>query len=374
MSRFLARSSASFGMPSTAIVFFFFLGGLQAVYAGPIYSVQILGSISGAGTVSAINSSGVAVGFITDASGHQVPVSFNGQTNSLGGVGQANGINTGGTIIGTTYLNGSPTVTEWSNGQATNLGITGYGTAINNSGQVVGAYTNGVGQSTAFDWNNGTLVNLGTLNGDVSSSAYAINSKGQIVGTSMSGTGVFTAFFSNGTGMTNLCPSCSSISYAEGINSAGTAVGSYITGGYLHAAEYSGGSVVDLGTLGGSQSAAYGIDDTGDIVGDSYVAGNGTTHAFLYSNNVMIDLNSLLPITSGWTITAAYGIDNVGDIVGVGTLSGQTYAVELTSNSQSYASRATTIGLLSVPEPAPIFLTAGGLAFISRRFFRRRSR
>jgi hypothetical protein len=37
------RFSASLGLLSCAIVFFF-LAGLQAVFAGPIYSVQILGT------------------------------------------------------------------------------------------------------------------------------------------------------------------------------------------------------------------------------------------------------------------------------------------------------------------------------------------
>ena len=358
-------------MVSTAIVFFF-LGGLQAISAGPIYSVQIIGALGpGTSSVTAINKAGIGVGFITDSSGNQIPVTFNGQTTVLPGMGQANAINDSGTIIGTTYSNGSPKVTEWTKGQTVNTGITGYGTSINNAGQIVGGYTTAAGQSNAFVWDNGSLVNLGTLNGGVWSSANAINASGQIVGTSLTAAGVFTAFFSNGSGMSSLCPSCPSNSYANSISGGGVAVGSFVdSDGYLHAAEYGDGSAVDLGTLGGSQSAAYGIDDAGDIVGYSYIANNTATHAFLYANNVMVDLNDLLPIASGWTITAAYGINSSGEIIGQGTLDGQTYAIILASTAKDNDARSAIVPL-AVPEPGPFILTAGGLALLGTRVWRR---
>ncbi len=39
--------------------------------------------------------------------------------------------------------------------------------------------------------------------------------------------------------------------------------------------------MTDLGTLGGDYSRAYGINDNGLIVGDSYTS-TGYSHAFLY--------------------------------------------------------------------------------------------
>jgi probable HAF family extracellular repeat protein len=49
-----------------------------------------------------------------------------------------------------------------------------------------------------------------------------------------------------------------------------------------HAFLYSDGKMTDLGTLGGKESVAFGINDAGQIVGWADNA-NGYAHAFLYS-------------------------------------------------------------------------------------------
>ncbi len=51
-------------------------------------------------------------------------------------------------------------------------------------------------------------------------------------------------------------------------------------------------AMTDLGTLGGSDSYAYGINDSGQIVGGSYTS-SGDYHAFLYANGAMADLGTL---------------------------------------------------------------------------------
>ena len=71
-----------------------------------------------------------------------------------------------------------------------------------------------------------------------------------------------------------------------------------------------------LGTLGGSDSNAYGINDSGEVVGS---ADTGTaTHAFVYSDGTMVDLNSLIDPNAGWVLTDAFAINDGGLIVGDG--------------------------------------------------------
>lgn len=346
------------------------------VTADSLYSISNLGSLgNGAAEPTAINSSGAVVGFVTDSSGNQIPVTFNGQSKALGGIGQANAINSTGAIAGTVYSGNSAYVAEWSGGTMSNLGISGYGTAINDAGQIAGGTLTASGQLHAFLWSNGTLVDLGTLPGMTWSSAYGINSSGQVVGTSSSG-GFSSAFVSNGSGLTAVNGSLGGAnSYGMAINNQGVVVGNGQNAqGYLHAFEASSKGTVDLGTLGGSQSYAYGINDAGTVVGYSYLAGNQSTHAFVYLDGVLIDLNTLLaPEDSGWTIDAAYGINAGGDIAAFGSFNNQLYALELQPNFQVNLAADVPQDPLAVPEPVPFLMTCGGL-FLFYLLFRRRMR
>jgi len=349
---------------SLVVLSFFFLLGPSQLEAGPIYSLQNLGSIgSGAGAVTAINSSGTVVGFVTNATGNQTPVAFNGSAQVLSSQaqGQANGINSTGTVVGTYSPNNqSPSVAEWSNGQMTNLGITGYGTAINDSGQIAGAYQTATGDLHAFTLApGGKLVDLGTLGGTWSS-AYAINASGQIAGTSTLATGAYNAFFDTGSQMTDLGTLGGRNSYGLAMNDLGEVVGNAQTSQQLsNAFAWINGKMTDLGTLGGSQSYAYGVNDSGTIVGYSWITGNTATNGFIVVNGVMIDLNSLLPAGSGWTIDAAYAINNAGDIAAIGTYDGQQYAVELIPGFGDFA-------VAAVPEPEMLLLTGIGLIVVGR--------
>ena len=333
--------------------------------ADALYSIQNLGSLgTGNAQPTAINNSGVAVGFTTNPSGNLTPEIFNGQTTSLPGIGQANGINSAGTVVGTTFSGNAPSVTEWSNGQATNLGISGYGTGINDAGQVAGGVLAANGQLHAFVWTNGNLVDLGTLPGATWSSAYGINSSGQVVGTSMAG-GSATAFISNGNTLTRVAGSLGGAnSYGTAINNNGVVVGSAQNAqGYLNAFESTSQGMMNLGTLGGSSSTAYGINDAGTVVGYSFLAGNLTTDAFAYMGGVLIDLNTLLPASSGWTVEAAYGINDSGDILGLGMFDNQFYAVELLPLVSTGAGDLTFNAPsepLPTPEPDSLFLVAAG--------------
>lgn len=66
-----------------------------------------------------------------------------------------------------------------------------------------------------------------------------------------------------------------------------------------------------LGTLGGTSSVAYGINDVGQIVGYSHLSGYSYIRAFLYEDGVMSNLG----LFGGYSSTA-YDINNAGQIVG----------------------------------------------------------
>ena len=52
--------------------------------------------------------------------------------------------------------------------------------------------------------------------------------------------------------------------------------------------------MTDLGTLGGDTSYAFGINDSGEVVGYSYLADNVTRHAFIWTvTGGMVDLGTL---------------------------------------------------------------------------------
>jgi probable HAF family extracellular repeat protein len=72
-------------------------------------------------------------------------------------------------------------------------------------------------------------------------------------------------------------------------------------------------SVTDLGTLGGSDSVAYAINNAGQIVGGSATSSGSTTHAFLYSGGRMIDLGGL---GGAYPDSYAFAINEQGQVVG----------------------------------------------------------
>jgi probable HAF family extracellular repeat protein len=107
-----------------------------------------------------------------------------------------------------------------------------------------------------------------------------------------------------------------------GINAAGQVVGWADTASERHAFLDSDGRLQDLGTLGGATSRAHAINSAGQIVGAATPAGTKATHAFLWENGVMKDLNALIPAGSGWLLDEAYNINAAGQIIGTGFFQG----------------------------------------------------
>ncbi len=87
----------------------------------------------------------------------------------------------------------------------------------------------------------------------------------------------------------------------------------------------------DLGALTFTHSIAYDINDKGQVVGALQTGQN--SHAFVWANGQMQDLNNLIPSDSGWVLSEARAINNKGRIVGFGTINGQTRAFLLKPNA-----------------------------------------
>jgi len=149
-------------------------------------------------------------------------------------------------------------------------------------------------------------------------------------------------------------------SSAYGINDSGQVVGSSsITGGTAtHAFLYDAGGMTDLGTLGGTYTTAQGINDSGQVVGYSSTTGNTAPHAFVYDGGIMTDLDALLA-SADWTLIAAQAINNLGQIAGYGDLNGETHAFLLTPEV--------------VPLPSALLLGAIGMGMAQWRLRKRKT-
>jgi probable HAF family extracellular repeat protein len=91
-----------------------------------------------------------------------------------------------------------------------------------------------------------------------------------------------------------------------------------------HAAFWERGNLRDLGTLGGEVSVARGINDHGQIVGDS-TDSKGVTRAFRWDRGSMRDLG--LPAAAGGRYASSIAINNRFQAVGFCEMSSESHAV-----------------------------------------------
>jgi len=216
---------------------------------------------------------------------------------------------------------GQISATEYEVVRIGTLGGTG-GVAldINTSGQVVGHARNAHGDVLPFLWtvDNG-ISELLLPPGAIGGRASAINDNGWIVGET------WAPFNSSQTtiwrpghsplvldGLLGL-----SISHATGVNNSGQVVGfAYSTVEERHAFLWSeNDGAIDLGTLGGTDSLADDINDSGVIVGNSELDDNKTVHAFVW-----IAGDGISDLYPDWPLRdyVGIGINSAGDIVGQG--------------------------------------------------------
>jgi probable HAF family extracellular repeat protein len=185
----------------------------------------------------------------------------------------------------------------WEGGQIVNLGTLegGYESnafAVNDRGQVAGVFLNTIPdpfspfglQVRAFLWQKGLMEDLGTLGGP-EASAYFMNEAGQVAGVA----------FTNSTPnpVLDLCGS-----YAVSVPTEDPFI-------------WKDGKMIDLGTLGGTCGVPNAMNNRGQVVGESNIAGDLTAHPFLWDGEKLIDLG-----TFGGDSGQANWISEAGDVVG----------------------------------------------------------
>jgi probable HAF family extracellular repeat protein len=207
---------------------------------------------------------------------------------------------------------------KWSGGVLKDLGAlpgeltNSVATSINAEGSVVGHSENGkidpltgTRELRAFLWKDGKIRSLGTFGGN-HSFVGDINDHGQIVGYALNTTpdpfswiGVFLA-------CPDTLPRCTS-------NSTQT-----------RAFLWENGHKRDLGTLGGPDAVAVGVNERGEVAGISYTnsiqnatTGLPTVAAFLSRKGKMIDLGNF-----GGTFTGIAQLNNRGQVIGISNLPG----------------------------------------------------
>jgi probable HAF family extracellular repeat protein len=216
----------------------------------------------------------------------------NGEASAVNNLGQIAGMAEDGTVDSSCSPETTSSQTQlpvlWEDGRAhalpTPAGDTdGFAMWINDHGQAVGYTGNCGAMGHAVSWEKGKVTELEDLGNGEGAIAYGNNNRGQIVGSVFANSG----------------------------------------GSIRYAALWQNNVLTNLGTLtqlGDIASIASGINDQGQVVGSTWNSDYNWSHAFIYQDGVMTDLNSLFPKDFNLHATMANKINNRGQISGMGTV------------------------------------------------------
>ena len=158
-----------------------------------------------------------------------------------------------------------------------------------------------------------TVTVIPPLLGDIVTIPWAVNATGAVVGWSTDGAVTRPFLFTDAGGTVELPATANRTrGMARDLNAAGVAVGELSSPDPGHAFRWSSGPVAqDLGVLGpGPMSEAWGVNETGAVVGGSDYGGF-SPHAFLYT-----DTGGMIDITPGQDSGRAYDVTDGGVVVG----------------------------------------------------------
>ncbi len=232
------------------------------------------------------------------------------------------------------------------NGVPTDLGVLPGGDAstaawISDTGLIAGQSRNGVvdplvpgyPETHAVLWQNGRIIDLGTLGGN-ESSAFSVNSRGQVVGVAVNtipdpfsflATQLRAFLWQNGS-MQDLGTLGGPEGWALFINERGQVAGLSLTNFTANPTTgfptqdpflWEKGKMLDLGTLGGTVGSPLALNNRGQVVGSSNLAGDIYFHPFLWDRGALTDLGTL-----GGSYGSANSLNDAGEIVGWATYAG----------------------------------------------------
>jgi probable HAF family extracellular repeat protein len=357
-----------------ALAFLPFTPAPRGTAQAPGYTVTDLGTLGGdVSRAYGLDVCGRVVGAAQVEAGDFRPFRWSGgqgmiDLGTLGGqAGTAYAINQGDTTAGSA-LNAGGTLRAFVRppaGPPQDIGSLGGSTVeaydINASGQVVGvseASDGGSLEDRAFVWQSGTgMQPVPAPSWGTPIRALGINDAGQIAGTAIHNVSGTHAFVTIGGVAKDLGTLGGTVSFATEVNDVGEVVGySYVFSNNIPEparafywkdtngnGESDPGEMRDLGTLGGRNSYAQDINDSGLVVGRSETSeGSTATRAFIWRDvnsngqsdaGEMQDLNSVVPGT-GWTFQEAHAINDRGQIAGFGlNPQGKVHAFLLTPNN-----------------------------------------
>lgn len=237
---------------------------------------------------------------------------------------------------------------QWQKGTMTDLGVLPDGqsssaTWVSDTGLIAGQSQNGLidplvlgfPEIRAVLWIDGHIINLGTLDGN-ESSAFSVNNRGQVVGVAVNTIPDPFSFFATQLraflwqdgAMHDLGTLGGPEAWALFVNERGHVAGFSLKNSTPNLVSdfcgtgvpttdpfvWEGGRMIDLGTLGGSCGLPFSLNNRGQVVGLSDIAGDLTNHPFLWDGGTMKDLGML-----GGTFGIATGINDAGEVVGGAT-------------------------------------------------------
>jgi probable HAF family extracellular repeat protein len=217
---------------------------------------------------------------------------------------------------------------------------------VNDSGQIVGSFTNSAGVVQGFLDTNGVFTTI-NFPGAALTVASGINNAGQIVGGFQATFAQLPQGFLDSSGVFSIVPELS----AGDINNSGQIVGSAGTPGITTEAAFldTNGVIMTLMLPFSNvvSSEGVGINNSSQIVGVYFSSSNGTyvAHGFLDSNGSFSSIDA-----PGAVGTYAYGINNSGVIVGFEQIGAQLASQAFIDNNGTFTTFQVPGGVSTVAD------------------------